>query len=272
MKVAVNDFLKAITASLLMEQVMAPNWHFKTMKEAKEENGTDPFTIVVEGLKPLSSAKTKMIVQEQLDDLKAAILQNDLVVKAIHGSTTAERLTKELIPKIIRERYTDLSEEEVEEVRQHVLLDTMMKGAEWVNEKGEPVDYIPQPEEKTSEGNRLLKLANRFVEIDKLSINLIDTVNPFQRAYEVVSKNVDAPTLKVIQDTIAVQKFDLTMEQAVALFKGPLKQYVAEHNGQLPSIRDSKASVRELAAAYEMIKNLKERRLRGLDYNPDEFK
>ena len=30
-KVAVNDFLKAITASLLMEQVMAPNWHFKTI-------------------------------------------------------------------------------------------------------------------------------------------------------------------------------------------------------------------------------------------------
>ena len=271
-KVAVNDFLKAITASLLMEQVMAPNWHFKTTKEEKDFEKEEPFTIVVEGLKPLSSAKTKMIVQEQLDDLKAAILMDDLVVKAIHGATTAERLTKELIPKIIRERYTDLSDEEVEEVRQHVLLDTMMKGAEWVNDKGEPVDYIPQSEERSSEGNRLLKLANRFVEIDKLSINLIDTINPFQRAYEVLSKAVDASTLRIIQDTIAVQKFDLTMEQAVALFKGPLKQYVVEHNGQLPSIRDPKASVREMAAAYEMIRNLKERRLRGLDYNPDEFK
>lgn len=64
-KVAVNDFLKAITASLLMEQVMAPNWHFKTIKEDKEKPSSDDLrSITVEGLKPLSSAKTKMIVQE----------------------------------------------------------------------------------------------------------------------------------------------------------------------------------------------------------------
>ena len=54
-----------------------------------------------------------------------------------------------------------------------------------------------------------------FIALDKLSINLIDTINPFQRAYEVLSKSVDAPTLKIIQDTIAEQKFDLTPEQAV---------------------------------------------------------
>lgn len=77
-KVAVNDFLKAITASLLMEQVMAPNWHFKTIKEDKEKPSSEDLrSITVEGLKPLSSAKTKMIVQEQLDDLKAAILQDE---------------------------------------------------------------------------------------------------------------------------------------------------------------------------------------------------
>ena len=133
-KVAVNDFLKAITASLLMEQVMAPNWHFKTIKEDKEKPSSDDLrSITVEGLKPLSSAKTKMIVQEQLDDLKAAILQDEMVVKAISGSTTAERLNKELIPKVIRERYTDLTDDEVEEVRQRVILDTIFKSGEVVN-------------------------------------------------------------------------------------------------------------------------------------------
>lgn len=272
-KVAVNDFLKAITASLLMEQVMAPNWHFKTIKEDKEKPSSDDLrSITVEGLKPLSSAKTKMIVQEQLDDLKAAILQDEMVVKAISGSTTAERLNKELIPKIIRERYTDLTDDEVEEVRQRVILDTIFKSGKVVDDKGEPITFEPGKQEKESEGNKLLKIANRFIEIDKLSINLIDTVNPFQRAYEVMSKSIDAPTLKIIQNTIAEQKFNLTIEEAITLFKGPLKQYIQEHNGKIPSADDPNPKVRELAAALQMMKNLKERKMRGLDFNPDEFK
>ena len=270
-KVAVNDFLKAITASLLMEQVMAPGWHFKTVKDDEDdddEKGNPLRTLIVEGLKPLSSEKTKLIVQEQLDDLKAAILQDDMVVRAISGSTTAETITQTLIPKVIRERYPDLSEGEVEEVRQRVLLDTMIKGSDIVDEKGEPIDMskVSDDDKQESEGNRLIKIANRFVNIDKLSINLIDTINPFQRAYEVLSKSVDAPTLKIIQDTIAEQKFDLTLEQAITIFKGPLKEYVREHDGRVPSIEDPNPQVREMAAALQMIKNLKARRLAGLEY------
>ena len=250
-KVAVNDFLKAITASLLMEQVMAPSWHFKTVKDEKSVDETLSRTLVVEGLKPLSSEKTKLIVQEQLDDLKAAILQDETVVRAISGSTTAETITQNLIPKVIRERYPDLSDDEVEEVRQRVILDTMVKGNDI----------------QESDGNRLIKLSNRFINIDALSINLIDQINPFQRAYEVLSKSVDAPTLKIIQDTIAEQKFDLTLEQAIAIFKGPLKQWVAEHDGRVPDGSHPDPKVREMAAALQMIKNLKARKLAGLEYD-----
>ena len=271
-KVAVNDFLKAITASLLMEQVMAPSWHFKTMKdvEGDEASPLDARTLVIEGLKPLSSAKTKLIVEEQLDDLKASVLQNDLVVKAISGSTTAETITQTLIPKVIREKYPDLTDEEVEEVRQRFLLDTIIKGNDIVDDKGNPVDFNANQEERESEGNRLIKLANRMINIDQLSINLIDTINPFQRAYEVLSKQVDAPTLKVIQDTMAELKFDMSLEQAILLFKAPYKEYVAEHGGKQPDIKDPDPKVRELAAAYQKIKNLKIRRMMGLEYEPED--
>ena len=266
-KVAVNDFLKAITASLLMEQVMAPSWKFKTVKDEDEGEQEDlAHTLVVEGLKPLSSAKTKTIVESQLDDLKAAILQDDMVVKALSGSTTAETITQHLIPKVIRERYPDLNEGEVEEVRQRVLLDTIIKGNDIIDEKGNPISTITDEEDKPSEGNRLIKIANRFINIDKLSINLIDTINPFQRAYEVISKSVDAKTLKVIQDTIAEQKYDMTLEQAITLFKGPLKEYVAKHDGKVPSVDDPDPKVRELAIALQKIKNLKQRKLSGLEY------
>ena len=266
-KVAVNDFLKAITASLLMEQVMAPSWKFKTEKEEDDGKGDLTHTIVVEGLKPLSSEKTKTIVESQLDDLKAAVLQDDMMVKALSGSTTAETITQHIIPKIIRERYPDLTDEEIEEVRQRLLLDTIIKGNDVVNEKGEPIPSIPSSgdNEEKSEGNRLIKIANRFINIDKLSINLIDTINPFQRAYEVISKSVDAKTLKLIQDTIAEQKYDMTLEQAIILFKGPLKEYVATHDGKIPSMDDPDPRVRELAVAYAKIWNQKRRQLSGLE-------
>ena len=266
-KVAVNDFLKAITASLLMEQVMAPSWKFKTEKEDEDGKADLTHTIVVEGLKPLSSEKTKTIVESQLDDLKAAVLQNDMMVKGLSGSTTAETITQHIIPKIIRERYPELTDEEVEEVRQRLLLDTIIKGNDIVNEKGEPISSIPSggDDEEKSEGNRLIKIANRFINIDQLNINLIDTINPFQRAYEVISKSVDAKTLKLIQDTIAEQKYDMTLEQAIILFKGPLKEYVAEHNGKIPSMDDPDPKVRELAVAYAKIWNQKRRQLSGLE-------
>ena len=255
-----------------MEQVMAPSWNFKTTKVKDDDEDDDTIhTIVVEGLKPLSSIKTQQIVQEQLDDLKASILQDDMVVKAISGSTTAEAITQHLIPKVIREKYPDLSEGEVEEVRQRVLLDTIIKGNDLVDDKGNPIDIttIKSGANIESEGNRLLKLTNRFINIDKLSINLIDTINPFQRAYEVLSKTVDAPTLKIIHDTIAEQKFDMPLELAISLFKGPLKEWIAEHDGQLPPLNAPDPKTRELACAYQMIKNLKIRKMMGLEFEPE---
>lgn len=264
-KVAVNDFLKAITASLLMEQVMAPNWNFRTVACDVEHEEHDSHTIVIEGLKPLTSVRAKQIVEEQLDDLKADVLNNDLIVRAISGSTTAETITKELIPKVIRERYPDLNEEEVEMVREHFVADTLIKGSDIVMDETS-IRSGEQPEQDSeSEGNRLIKLANRFVNINKLSINLIDSINPFQRAYEVLSKTVDAPTLRIIQDTIAEQKFNLTLEQAVLLFKGPLKQYIAEHDGRLPKPDDPDPKVRELAVAFQVVRNWKARVLAGLE-------
>lgn len=267
-KTAVNDFLKAITASLLMEQVMAPDWHFKTEKDKDSEERNDPRTITVEGLKPLSSMKTKMIVEQQMDDLKAAILQNDMIVSALSGSTTAETITKSLVPKVIREKYPDLNDDEVEEVRQRVVLDSIVKGSDIVDGKGEPIDVNIPEDERESEGNRLIKLTNRLINIDKLSINLIDSINPFQRAYEVLSKQVDAPTLKVIQNVMAAQKINMTNEQAISLFP-KIKEYAAAHNGKEPDYDSPDPKVRELAVALQLLKDLKIRKEKGLDYEPE---
>jgi len=246
---SVNDMLKAIVASLLMEQVMAPSWNFKTQKEFEEsDDHSGEREIIVKGLKPLSSVKTQLIVSEQLDDLKATILQNEMIVRALDGNTPPEVINQVLIPKIIKEKFPDLSDDEVEEVRQRTILDTIIKG----------IDI------EESAGNRLLKLPNRFINIDALSINLIDTINPFQRAYEILSKGITAPLLKLIQDTIAEQKYDMSLEEAIVLFKGPLKKYVASNNGNLPSPNDLSPHVQKLAQAYTIIANEKRRNMAGI--------
>lgn len=248
--VAVNDFLKAITASLLMEQVMAPSWKFKTKKS--EDGGTlgeQDNTIIVEELKPLKSAKAKQIVASQLDDLKAAILQDDLIVKAMASDAYAETINKVLIPKIVKEKYPELDEEDVEAVSQHVELDIVTKGSE-VSE---------------SDGNRLLKLGQRWVEIDKININFIQSINPFQYAYEILSKNIDKNVLKVVQDTIAEQKYDMSLEEAILLSKQPLHEFIEAHNGQLPDINSTVIKERRLAQAYQIIKNKVIRHKQGLE-------
>lgn len=265
-KVAVNDFLKAITASLLMEQVMAPKWNFRTTLEDDDSNEeSNVRTIIVEGLKPLSSSRTKLVIEEQLDDLKAAVLQDDLVLRAIGGTTTAETINRHLIPKVIREKFPNWSEEEVEEVRQRLILDMVIKGSDITQNSRE--DLQTEDEDRESEGNKLLRIGRRFINIDKLNINLIDTINPFQRAYEIISKSVDAPTLKVIQDSIAEQKYNMSVAQAIAIFPA-LKKYYTE-KGKYPSLDDPNPQIKELAVAYAVIANHKRRKMMGLEYEPD---
>lgn len=105
-----------------------------------------------------------------------------------------------LIPKIIREKYPDLTEAQVEEVRQQVVVDSVIKNGE-VREVGD---------------KRFIKMAEKFVNIDDLSINLIDSVNPFQRAFEVMSKSVTPSVLRIIQDQIAATRVEFSEEEALA--------------------------------------------------------
>lgn len=125
--VAVNDMLKAITASLLMEQVMAPKWNFKTSLDPSEEGENKGRNIVVEGLKLLGTERARQIVEEQMDDLKAGILQHPLIREAIEG-VAPEIINKVYIPKIVEELHPELTEDEVEAVSHRVVLDFVLKG------------------------------------------------------------------------------------------------------------------------------------------------
>ena len=105
-KLSVNNMLKAITASLLMEQVLAPNWKFKT-KVSDDDKGKAG-EIKIRGFKEPSSKRVKEILESDLNDLKATILQDNTMLKAMPGNVEPEVINKVLIPKIIKIKYPDL--------------------------------------------------------------------------------------------------------------------------------------------------------------------
>lgn len=236
-KLSVNNMLKAITASLLMEQVLAPNFKFKT--KLSEDDESVPGEIRIKGFKEPKTARVKQIVEDDLNDLKARILQDDKIVNALPGNVDPEVINRVMIPKVIREAYPDLTEEEVEQVRQNVVVDSVVKNGE-IKEVGD---------------KKFVRMADKFINIDDLNIDLIDKVNPFQKAFEILSKSVTTKVLKVIQDTIATTRIQITDEEAVLLFP-KIKDFVAR-NGTQPSIDSYDPLEKRLAEVVLYLRNKK---------------
>jgi superfamily II DNA or RNA helicase len=238
-KLSVNNMLKAITASLLMEQVLAPNWSFKT--KVSDDDKAKPGEIKIRGLKEPSSQRVKDIVEDDITDLKAAIFQDTTMLKAMPDtSVDPEVINKVLIPKVIRTKYPDLTDDQVEEVRQHVVVDSVIKNG-----------TIKEVADK-----RFIRMAGSFVDIDDIHIDLIDRVNPFQEAFEVLSKSVSAKVLKIIQETIEATRIDMTAEEALILWP-KIQEFVKTHNRQ-PDINSIIEAEKRMAECIIYLK--KERR------------
>ena len=58
----------------------------------------------------------------------------------------------------------------------------------------------------------------KFLNLEDLDLNLILQVNPFKGAYEFVSRNIDAPTLKAIQDTVVSRRSKVSQEEAMLMW------------------------------------------------------
>lgn len=231
--VSVNNMLKAITASLLMEQVLAQNFDFKA--KIGHDDKSEPGTLKIKGLKEPSTDRVRQIISTDLNDLKAKILQDDTFERAAVGNVDPETTNKVLIPKIIREQYPELTENEVEEVRQRVVVDSAIKTGE-VREVGD---------------QRFIKMANQFVNVDELNINLIDKINPFQRAFEILSKSVTPSVLQLIADSIYTNRIDMSLEEAMQLY--PKIDAWAKANGRKPERRTEDPEERQLADALLVI-------------------
>ena len=241
--VAVNNVLKAITASLLMEQVLAENFSFKN-RAKPDDTPEHPGQLLIEGFKEPTTARTQQIIDMDLNDLKATVLQSEKLVRAAAAGVDPEVINKEHIPGIIRERYPDLNATQVEEVRQALVVDSVVKNGDI----------------KTVGDNRFIMMQHKFVNVNELNINLIDSVNPFQRAYEIISKNISKDTLRVISNNIAAGRIEVTEEEARITF--PKIQRWVKLNGRRPNLRADDPVERRYAEIALWLQREGERRKR----------
>lgn len=204
---SVNNILKAISASLLMEEVIAPKYNFKPKESNNNgagntnDNGSG-HTIFIDGFHDIKSDKVRDIIQNDLVDIKARILQDPDIQHAIGQNVPAETINNGLIPKVIREVIPDLSEEENKELSTYIVIDSVLS----------------HRDVKDINGQKFLDFANKLINVEDLNLDLIYSVNPFMDAYEILSKNLDAKVFKSIQTYIKSMRVDVTDDEAKVLW------------------------------------------------------
>ena len=256
---AINDYLKAIAASLLMEQVLAPRFDF-TPKDAGPKpdfdygpggykegetnfgvNDHGQMHFEIKGLKLPKSVEATRICREDLNEVIATFVQDKAVVErgVFDPDVVPEELTQLKMGKIIREKYPELSEHDQEAVRQQAV------AAMTLTQQAKAV--------LTSDADGEIKANTAFIEgvrkfalsVTELDIDLIDRVNPFEATIAVLAKSMDAKTLLQVQAVINAKKDKLTYEDARALAERALE--FKRERGRLPSLTSQDAWERKMA-------------------------
>jgi hypothetical protein len=274
---AVNDTLKAIAASLLMEQVLAPRFNFTPKNPTSGpiegfdygEGGYDPkkcnvgfngetgqFQIEIRGLAEPKSKEAARICQEDLNEVIAAFVQDKTAIERgmFDEELVPEELTQVRMGKIIKDKYPELDEEDQEAVRQHAIaaLNLTQEAKQIVLGSGGGAESDAEPAANTA----LIDGVRRFADVRELDIDLIDRINPFGEAYAILAKAMTEDSLKQVAAAIAAKRTSLTPEEAKELAVRAVK--FKKERGRLPSISSTDAwekRMAEGAAAFVRFKD-----------------
>ncbi|TKK30901.1 MULTISPECIES: DEAD/DEAH box helicase [unclassified Pseudomonas] len=260
---AVNDMLKAISASLLMEQVLAPRYEF-TPKDTGPKEGfnygpegyqaggtnlgvnetTGQFHVEINGLTTPQSTEATRICKEDLNEVVTSFLQDKTVLERglfDKENTLPEELTQLRMGKIVRERYPDLSDVDQEAIRQHAIAA--------MNITQQAKLMLAQADANGSDvvqgSTALLDGVRKFVNVRELDIDLIDRINPFEAAYAVLAKAMDEKSLRQVQASIAAKKVSIPRDEAVELTDRA--RTFKRERGRLPDINSADAWEKRMA-------------------------
>lgn len=274
---AVNDTLKAIAASLLMEQVLAPRFEFKPKNPQSEptpgfdygEEGYKPgetnvgfnhdtgqFQIEIKGLAEPKSKEAERICQQDLNEVIAAFVQDRNTVGRglFDEEMVPEELTQVRMGKIIKDRYPELDEADQEAVRQHAV--AALNLTQKAKEIAVNSDDEPGPNTAFVQGVRKFAMDVRDLDID-----LIDRINPFGEARAILGKTMSEESLKQIQAIINAKKVNLTPEEARELARRAVK--FKQDRGRLPDITAADPWEKRMAEGVAFLARMKAEAARG---------
>lgn len=248
---AVNDTLKAIAASLLMEQVLAPKFNFTSKNNQSApvegydygENGYDSngsnvgfngstgqFQIEIKGLAEPKSKDAQRICQEDLNEVITAFVQDKTALERglFDEEMIPEELTQVRMGKIVKDKYPELDDEDQEAIRQHAIaaLNLTQKAKQIVDQGGGS-----EPAGNTAFVDGVRKFS---MDVCDLDIDLIDRINPFSEAYAILAKSMSEESLKQVAAVIAAKKVSLTEEEARELVDRAIK--FKKERGRLPEL------------------------------------
>jgi hypothetical protein len=259
---AVNDTLKAIAASLLMEQVLAPRFEF-TPKNAGPQEGfkygvdgykagqtnigvnetTGQYHVEINGLAMPDSSEATRVCREDLNEVITAFVQDKTALERglfDTENTLPEELTQLQMGKIVRERYPELAEGDQEAIRQHAVAALNL-----IQQAKLQLAVLDAQGNLEQSNAALIDGVRKFVNVRDLDIDLIDRINPFDAAYAVLSKAMDEKVLRQVQSSIAAKRVSIPLEEARELAKRAL-QFKAER-GRLPDINSPDAWEKRMA-------------------------
>src|ERR1700688_166395 len=270
---AVNDTLKAIAASLLMEQVLAPRFEFKPKNRASGptpcfdygEAGYDPnkcnvgfneqtgqLQIESKGLAEPQSKEATRICEEDLNEVIAAFVQDKTALERglFDEELVPEELTQVRMGKIIKDKYPELNDEDQEAVRQHAIaaLNLTQQAKQFSLGGGDTGEQAAN--------TALVDGVRRFaMDVRELDIDLIDRINPFGEAYAILAKTMSEDSLKQVAAAIAAKRTSLTLEEAKELAVRAFK--FKKERGRLPSITSSDAWEKRMAEGVAFLARMK---------------
>jgi superfamily II DNA or RNA helicase len=269
---AVNDTLKAIAASLLMEQVLAPRFEFKPKRADNQptpgfdygEGGYDPskcnvgvnpatgqIQLEIKGLAEPKSLEATRICREDLTELVTAFVQDKPTIERglFDEELVPEELTQVRMGKIVKEKFPTLDEEDQEAVRQHAIaaFNLVQQAKQTVNEAGGTYNLLPSPDLGEGPGVRATTLneapkntalidgVRQFaLSVTELDMDLIDRINPFGEAYAILAKSMSEERLRQVAEVIAAKRITLSVEEARELAKRARR--FKQEKGRLPSL------------------------------------
>ena len=276
---AVNDMLKAISGSLLMEQVLAPNFKFYRREDGdvRAPVGTDAegnVTIGIKGLIEPPTDRAREICEKDMHDLMATAYQ-EMDRRVLSPDTAPEVATQMVLADIIERRYETLDAEEAESVRQHLaahmnVLTLARREAERGFAEGQsPLSGAPgkigpfeQNEDEAAERapNTLLQMVKKFINVRDIDVELIDSVNTFRERFEVASKSLNSELLAHVQSAMVALRVNMTGDEARTLW--PRIKAFRAGEGREPNVHSADPLEKRMAEALAWLKAEKARRLR----------